>query len=243
MGLLYHLNAGPREDKIRFALARTVNLQLMGSDHYFSAQPSTPFTRKSIHVTLGGREHTVNTAGGIFSPDGIDKGTAVLLGGVPAPAPQGILLDIGCGWGPIALSLAMASPEATVHAVDVNERSVELTRENAQALSLDNVVTTTPEAVDESVRFHTIWSNPPIRVGKEALHGILLQWLPRLAPGGTAWLVVQKNLGSDSLQKWLARELPTGFLVDRYSTAKSFRILRVRNTLGMAEHDSIPAEA
>lgn len=214
----------------------------MGSDHYFSAQPSTPFTRRSVHVILGGREHAVNTAGGIFSPDGIDKGTAVLLGGVPAPAAEGHLLDIGCGWGPIALSMAMASPAATVHAVDVNERSLELTRENAQALSLDNVVATAPEAVDEGLRFHTIWSNPPIRVGKEALHGILLQWLPRLASGGTAWLVVQKNLGSDSLQQWLVRELPTGFVVDRYSTAKSFRILRVRNTLEAPRQDAIPAK-
>ncbi len=191
---------------------------------------------------LGGREHAVNTAGGIFSPDGIDKGTAVLLGGVPSPAAEGHLLDIGCGWGPIALSMALASPDATVHAVDVNERSLELTRENAQALSLDNVVATAPENVDEGLRFQTIWSNPPIRVGKEALHGILLQWLPRLASGGTAWLVVQKNLGSDSLQQWLDRELPTGFIVDRYSTAKSFRILRVRNTLDAPGQDANPAK-
>lgn len=215
---------------IRFGITRTVNLQLMGSDHYFSAQPSTPFHRRNVSVFLGGREHQVNTAGGIFSPDGIDKGTAVLLQGVPSPATEGNLLDIGCGWGPIALSMAMASPDATVHAVDVNERSLELTRENAEALSLDNVVVAAPEAVDDELQFTTIWSNPPIRVGKEALHAILLQWLPRLAPGGTAWLVVQKNLGSDSLQQWLARELPTGFRVDRYSTAKSFRILRVRRT-------------
>ncbi|WP_417220728.1 class I SAM-dependent methyltransferase [Arthrobacter sp.] len=199
----------------------------MGSDHYFSAQPSTPFTRKQIRVFLGGAERTVNTAGGIFSPDGVDKGTAVLLSEVPAPAPAGNLLDIGCGWGPIALSMALASPGATVHAVDVNERSLQLTRENAEGLGVDNLVATTPESVDPSLRFQTIWSNPPIRVGKDVLHGILLQWMPRLAPGGTAWLVVQKNLGSDSLQTWLSRELPTGFTVSRHTTAKSFRLLRV----------------
>ncbi|MDN6332824.1 MAG: class I SAM-dependent methyltransferase, partial [Micrococcaceae bacterium] len=161
---------------------------------------------------------------------------------VPAPAAEGPLLDIGCGWGPIALSMALASPSATVHAVDVNQRSLELTRENAQALSLDNVVATAPEAVDDDLRFQTIWSNPPIRVGKEILHGILLHWLPRLAVGGTAWLVVQKNLGSDSLQQWLVRELPTGFIVDRYSSAKTFRILRVRNTTDASGVGTTPSK-
>lgn len=209
----------------------------MGSDHYFSAQPSTPFTRKSVRVVLGGEERVLHTAGGIFSPDGIDKGTAVLLDGVPAPAAGGDLLDIGCGWGPLALTMALASPGATVHAVDVNERSLELTRENASALAVGNLVACAPDAVPESIRFQTIWSNPPIRVGKDVLHGILLRWLPRLAPGGTAWLVVQKNLGADSLQSWLARELPEGLAVSRHSTAKSFRILRVDRAAAAAAVD------
>ncbi|WP_372699962.1 class I SAM-dependent methyltransferase [Arthrobacter sp. JSM 101049] len=213
----------------------------MGSDHYFSAQPSTPFTRKRVRVVLGGTERTLSTAGGIFSPDGIDKGTAVLLDGVPAPAAEGDLLDIGCGWGPLALTMALASPAATVHAVDVNQRSVELTRENASALELGNVVASAPEAVPEAARFQTIWSNPPIRVGKDVLHEILLHWLPRLAPGGTAWLVVQKNLGSDSLQSWLARELPEGLAVSRHSTAKSFRILRVDRAVEAARDEPVVA--
>lgn len=199
----------------------------MGSDHYFSAQPSTPFKRKSITATLGGTERRLTTSGGIFSPDGVDKGTAVLLAGAPAPAATGTLLDIGCGWGPIALSMAMASPEATVYAVDINERSIELTRQNAADLGLTNVVAGRPESVPADLRFDTIWSNPPIRIGKEALHELLLQWLPRLAPGGEAWLVVQKNLGSDSLQAWLAGQLPTAWTVERATTAKTFRLLRV----------------
>ncbi|MEE1621975.1 class I SAM-dependent methyltransferase [Zafaria sp. Z1313] len=199
----------------------------MGSDHYFSAQPSAPERRRAITVHLGGSDRTVQTSGGIFSPDGIDKGTAVLLDGVPAPSAVGELLDIGCGWGPIALSLALASPGARVHAVDVNERSIALTRDNAAALGLSNVVAGTPESVPGELLFDTIWSNPPIRIGKEPLHALLLTWLPRLAPGGEAWLVVQKNLGADSLRAWLARELPAGWTVDRASTEKSFRILRV----------------
>jgi 16S rRNA G1207 methylase RsmC len=112
--------------------------------------------------------------------------------------------------------------------VDVNERCITLTNENAALLGLDNVVASTPDAVDPGLRFDTIWSNPPIRIGKDELHGLLRLWLPRLAPGGSAWLVVQKNLGSDSLQRWLSAELDETFTVTRESTAKSFRILRVR---------------
>ncbi|MDK1328854.1 methyltransferase [Arthrobacter sp. zg-Y1143] len=199
----------------------------MGSDHYFSSTPSGPEVRRPLRVTLNGSERTLQTAGGIFSPDGIDKGTAVLLDEVPAPPATGNLLDIGCGWGPVALTLALKSPAAQVYAVDVNERSLALTRDNAASLGCTNVSAARPEDVDPELRFDAIWSNPPIRIGKDELHALLLLWLPRLAPGGTAWLVVQKNLGSDSLQRWLAEELPAGFAVSRHSTAKSFRILKV----------------
>ena len=141
------------------------------------------------------------------------------------------MLDIGCGWGPITLTLAMLAPQAQVHAVDVNSRSISLTKRNAAALGLSNVTVGTPESVDPKLRFDTIWSNPPIRVGKEVLHEILLTWLPRLAPGGEAYLVVQKNLGSDSLQKWMDAQLkelhPGEFEVSRYATSKGFRILQV----------------
>ena len=200
----------------------------MESAHYFSASPAGPFTRKPLTVDLAGETRHLHTSAGIFSPDGIDKGTAILLAEVPAPSPQGNLLDIGCGWGPIALTMALLAPEATVHAVDVNERCITLTNENAAALGLANVAAALPDAVDPGVRFDTIWSNPPIRIGKDELHSLLRLWLPRLAPGGTAWLVVQKNLGSDSLQRWLASELDATFSVTRESTAKTFRILKVR---------------
>jgi 16S rRNA G1207 methylase RsmC len=200
----------------------------MESAHYFSASPAGPFTRKPLTVELAGETRKLQTSSGIFSPDGIDKGTAILLAEVPAPAPQGNLLDIGCGWGPIALTMALRAPHAQVYAVDVNERSIALTNGNAELLGLNNVAASTPEGVDPEIRFDTVWSNPPIRIGKDELHSLLLLWLPRLAPGGSAWLVVQKNLGSDSLQRWLAEVLDDTFTVTRESTSKSFRILRVR---------------
>lgn len=197
----------------------------MTSDHYFTATPASADERRTIEVELNGKVRKVQTAAGIFSPAGLDKGTAVLLQYVPAP--RGRVLDIGCGWGPITLTAAEQSPESTVYGVDVNERSIELTRLNAQQLSLSNVVVGTPESVDPTLEFDTIWSNPPIRIGKEALHELLMLWLPRLAAGGDAWLVVQKNLGSDSLQKWLTEQLPATWSVTREATAKAFRVLKV----------------
>ncbi|WP_299165308.1 class I SAM-dependent methyltransferase [uncultured Arthrobacter sp.] len=198
----------------------------MDSQHYFSASPSGPDRRRPLSVSLGGRNRELVTSGGIFSPDGVDKGTAILLSEVPPPSGSN-LLDIGCGWGPLALTMAMQAPQANVTAIDVNERSLELTRENARRLGLTNVTAVLPDDVSADISFDTIWSNPPIRIGKEALHELLLRWLPRLAPGGTAWLVVQKNLGADSLQRWLADQLPSDYDVDRAATSKSFRILRV----------------
>lgn len=194
--------------------------------HYFVSDPSLPEKRRRIGVELRGRHVDVVTAAGVFSPGDLDKGTAALLRTVPDP--QGTdLLDIGCGWGPITIELAQAAPEARVTAVDVNQRSLQLTAENARSLGLTGVETALPQDVPEGRTFDTIWSNPPIRVGKDALHEILTTWLPRLNPGGTAWLVVQKNLGGDSLQRWLAQTLTADFRVERAATDKGFRIIAV----------------
>jgi 16S rRNA G1207 methylase RsmC len=200
----------------------------MASDHYFSQSPASEFTPRTITAIIAGRPVELTTAAGVFSPDHIDTGSQVLLSTVPAPAPGGELLDLGTGWGPIALTMASDSPRARVWAVDVNERALDLTRRNAAALGLDNVVPSLPDDVPDDLTFNTIWSNPPIRVGKDELHNLLTRWLHRLAPAGDAWLVVQRNLGSDSLQRWLEAELPEEFSIHRVATNKGFRVLRVR---------------
>lgn len=198
---------------------------MSGNDHYFTARPASPDERRVRTVTLAGREVDVETAGGVFSPDHVDLGTEVLLRSVPAPPSDGDLLDLGCGWGPVALTLALASPAARVWAVDVNERALDLVRRNAERLGCPNVVAATPDDVPDDVRLAALWSNPPIRVGKTELHALLLRWLPRLAPGAQGHLVVAKHLGADSLQRWLAEQLDAD--VDRAATAKGFRVLRV----------------
>ena len=197
------------------------------TDHYFTNTPAGSFATRKIAVSLGGREIEVTTAGGIFSPEHVDQGTKVLLGAVPSPPPLGNLLDLGCGWGPIAISLALASPEASVWAVDVNDRALAMVRANADHLSIPHLNTARPEDVPSDLRFATIWSNPPIRVGKAELHGMLELWLPRLEPAGDAWLVVQKNLGADSLQRWLDERFAGEFVTTREEISKGFRVMRV----------------
>jgi 16S rRNA G1207 methylase RsmC len=198
----------------------------MSSEHYFSEEPGSDFTPREIRVWLAERELMVTTSNGIFSPEHVDTGTRVLLDWLAKAPTEGNLLDIGCGWGPIAISLALHAPEATIWAVDVNERSLELTRLNAEKLGLANVRVCRPEDVPADVRFSGIWSNPPIRVGKDALHEILLTWLPRLEEGAEGYLVVAKQLGADSLQKWLSDTLGDAFDVTRVETDRGFRVIR-----------------
>src|SRR5690606_40395323 len=145
----------------------------MSSEHYFSTSPSSDPVLRTISVRLAGRTFEVTTANGIFSPERIDTGTQVLLNHTPAPPPGGHFLDLGCGWGPISITLALESPRATVWAVDVNERALELVRRNAADLGLSNITACRPDEVPEELMFTTIWSNPPIRVGKSELHSML----------------------------------------------------------------------
>jgi 16S rRNA (guanine1207-N2)-methyltransferase len=198
-------------------------------DHYFTARPTVRSKPGRVRLELpeADHAHVLRTDSGVFSAGSVDPGTRVLLedGARPAPTDR-VLLDLGCGYGPIALALALRSaPEAVVWAVDVNERALELTTTNAETLGLsDRVRVATPEAVPADVVFDGIWTNPPIRVGKAALHDLLTTWLARLGPDGAAHLVVGRNLGADSLHRWLADE---GHAVVRRASRKGYRLLDV----------------
>jgi 16S rRNA G1207 methylase RsmC len=166
---------------------------------------------------------------GVFSQRGLDKGTAVLLDIMtrsesPVIPDGSLICDIGCGSGPIALALASMYPNCTVIAVDVNERARKLCAENARANKLSNVRVVAPEEVDSEDRYALIWSNPPIRIGKTALHDLLDEWMQRLSPEGHAHLVVSKNLGGDSLAQWL---IGRGFATRKLASSKGFRVFEV----------------
>ena len=193
--------------------------------HYFEARPEVRSRPRTVHLRLGDLDLDLEADRGVFGSKGVDLGTLVLLREGPPPPPVGELLDLGCGYGPIALVLARRAPGAHVWAVDVNERALELTRSNASAAGASNLSTGTPGEVPPAVAFDAIYSNPPVRIGKGALHDLLLEWLPRLKPGGAAYLVVQRNLGADSLAAWLGQH---GFGVTRLKSKKGYRVLEVK---------------
>lgn len=191
-------------------------------DHYFSADPSVPFRRVPVTFSAWGHSLSLDSGSGVFAQGRLDIGTAVLFRET-SPPPAGRILDLGCGYGAIGLAIARAVPGATVTAVDVNERAVLLANENAASLGVgERFAALTPDSVPAGATYDELWSNPPIRIGKEALHELLLTWLARLVPGGRAVMVVGKNLGGDSLQRWLDGQ---GHPTSRVGSAKGFRVL------------------
>ena len=194
------------------------------SEHYFSPRPRAPHRPGLVRVVLPDLYLELATDAGVFSPGRLDPGTRLLLDEAPGPPPAGDLLDLGCGYGPIACVLARRSPGATVWAVDVNERALELCARNAAAAGLSNVRCVCPDDPSVPPRLAGIWSNPPVRIGKPALHELLCAWLGRLAPGGRAYLVAGRNLGADSLHRWLAEQ---GWPVTRRAARSGYRLLQV----------------
>ncbi|HLH84295.1 MAG TPA: methyltransferase [Trebonia sp.] len=197
------------------------------SSHYFDAQPRAAHRPRVARVVLPDVYLELQTDSGVFSPGRLDPGTRLLLEEAPAPPAGGDLLDLGCGYGPVACVLAKRSPAATVWAVDVNERALGLCARNAAAAGLGNVRCVTPDAPGIPRELAGIWSNPPVRIGKAPLHGLLRAWLARLAPGAQASLVMGRNLGADSLRSWLRAE---GWSVTRLAARSGYRLLQVSSS-------------
>lgn len=193
--------------------------------HYFET-PTGRATTFRVGMRLWDADVELESSKGVFSGGGLDVGTAMMLRSTEPPTGPVHLLDLGCGIGPITVALGLANPEARITAIDVNERALALTRSNADRLGIgDRVSTLLPEDVPVDELYDEIWSNPPIRIGKAALHELLTTWLDRLSPDGTAWMVVARNLGADSLTVWLEEQ---GWECERLASAKGFRVFAVR---------------
>jgi 16S rRNA (guanine1207-N2)-methyltransferase len=180
----------------------------------------------SVHVRLPDQEFDLESRPGLFSHDALDPGTEILLRQVPLP-PARDVLDLGCGYGPIAITLALREPRSTVWAVDVDDRALELTERNAAALALRNVRARTPRQVLASQTFAAIYSNPPFRLAKGEQRSLFTQWLDRLEPRAEAYFVIKQNYGADSIQAWLTEH---GYPSDRFASKRGYRILRCRRT-------------
>lgn len=198
--------------------------------HYFDERPEVASDVTIVDVALPDVAFTMATDRGVFSHGHLDTGTSLLLREAPPPSAAGELLDLGCGSGAMALTLALRSPQARVWAVDVNARALELTEANAARNGVTTIHAVTPDAVPEDIRFATMWSNPPVRIGKQPLQRLLMHWLGVLAPGGGAALVVQKHLGADSLQRWLEEQ---GYPAQRIASRAGFRLLQIDRPSGV----------
>lgn len=195
-------------------------------EHYFAEAPAVGSKRREVTLLLPDLQLILATDRGVFSADEVDVGTRYLLLEAPLPSLDApTVVDVGCGYGPIALAMASRLPRARVIAVDVNERARELCRANAARAGLTNVEVRSPAELDAGVGVDAIYANPPIRVGKTALHQLLTQWLARLTPDGFAVLVVHKHLGSDSLQAWLEAG---GHRTRRLGSRLGYRLLEIR---------------
>jgi 16S rRNA (guanine1207-N2)-methyltransferase len=205
----------------------TGNRTTAAGEQYFTRRPASRSDRRTVAVRLPDVRLDLVTDRGVFAGTRLDPGTETLLRRGELVVPDGPVLDLGCGYGPIALTLARRNPAATIWAVDVNERARELCRENARATGLANVTVAAPDAVPADLRFAALWSNPPIRIGKGPLHELLLRWLGRLDAGAAGHLVVHKHLGSDSLARWLGEQ---GWTATRRASHDGYRLLDVTAT-------------
>ena len=194
------------------------------SDHYFSEQPTSTSAPTTHEVKARNIRFTLAGDRGVFNHGELDWGTRVLIENADVSS-GGVLLDLGCGGGAIAAALARLRPDAEIWAIDINERAREVTQRTMTLNAIGNVRVASPDEVPIDLRFDAIWSNPPIRIGKSELHMLLESWLARLTPLGCADLVVHKNLGSDSLAKWLATR---GYAVQRHTSKQGYRILHVK---------------
>lgn len=203
------------------------------TQHYFTTDPAVASRPAPVELSLRGLELQLQSDRGVFAYAHLDRGTEILLRTVPDP-PDGDLLDLGCGYGPIAITLALLQPSARVWAIDINRRALDLTARNAAATGAANVTVVAPEELPAGITFAAIYSNPPVRLGKEPLRELLRNWLPRLRPDGIAYLVIQRHLGADTLAAWLAGE---GFSVVRARSRQGYRVLEVRPAAASDHHD------
>ena len=203
--------------------------------HYSDTDPAVASQPALVHLGLPDLTLDLTTDRGVFSWQSIDRGTDFLLRTAPPPPASGAILDLGAGYGPIALAMAKRSPSAQVWALDVNNRALDLVRRNASAAHIGNIVACRPDGVPADLRFTAIYSNPPTHIGRDPLRELMTLWLSRLTADGNAYLVMSRHLGADSF----AQSLETGgFEVDRMRSRGGYRLLHVQTAPRSGDDDA-----
>lgn len=175
------------------------------AEHYYTKDPKVRSDRKTISWSLRGKTLHFTTDAGVFSKGGVDFGSQLLIESFLMPDVDGDVLDVGCGYGPIGLTIATLYPERQIQMVDVNERAIALSQENAAQNHVQNTKIYPSNgllAVKDS-NFAAILTNPPIRAGKDVVFSFYEDSFTKLRSGGELWVVIQKKQGAPSSAKHL----------------------------------------
>ena len=183
------------------------------ADHYYTAEPQSAHQERQIEVTALGCRLRFTTDAGVFSRDGLDKGTELLLNALPPLS--GRVLDLGCGWGAVGVSLAAKYPALDVVMTDINRRAADLARRNLAANGVRAAVLEGDGFEAVSGRFDAIVTNPPIRAGKAVIYGLFARARDFLNPGGALYIVIRKQQGAPSALKYLGETYAGAEVIER----------------------------
>ncbi|WP_035100031.1 class I SAM-dependent methyltransferase [Aneurinibacillus terranovensis] len=194
-------------------------------EHYFTNQPESDSKEQAFTFTLRGREFKFKTDSGVFSKNRIDFGSVLLIESMDIRDGMDVL-DVGCGYGPIGLSAASLTPHGSVKMLDINERAVKLANDNLKLNGITNACAMVSDrfaALKEGETFDVILTNPPIRAGKQVVHGIFEEANRFLKSGGALWVVIQKKQGAPSAFAKLTEEYSS---VEEVAKKKGYSVFK-----------------
>lgn len=174
----------------------------IGTEHYYSNKPTSTHDYRQLEVRIRNVDLKLITDAGIFSKNRLDPGTKLLIESLPLSTDLKEVFDLGCGYGPIGLTVAKLLPESTVYMSDINERAVELGIKNAQLNRITNVVIKPGDGFEafSGQKFDMIITNPPIRAGKQVMYGLIDQAYEALHNDGWLVLVIKTKHGAKSME-------------------------------------------
>jgi 16S rRNA (guanine1207-N2)-methyltransferase len=194
------------------------------SEHYYSNRPTVEHDEQEFEFELRGQTFKFKTDAGVFSRDRIDYGSVVLIEEMQIGETD-LVLDMGCGYGPIGLVAARLAAKGRVTMADVNERAVALAKSNANRNGIRNVEVVQSYLFENlgNREFDVILTNPPIRAGKQTVHQIFEEAYPRLREKGSLWVVIQKKQGAPSAMSKLEELFSS---VEKVAQDKGYWILK-----------------